>query len=279
MAITRRVFVIGAAMGTVGIGLGLNYLRRHEKVVNRNPHDPFLIGNNFSYMAVGYFPTEELKKILPQEMSIPSDQVMSEKYPTVKKIKGMHPFMIMISKCYNVHDLMTNHDLRPYEEIIFYFPVIYTHKNEQQLCSYAPVLYLDFLLGVIGGLYVGLRKQYHPKMKVEGTQTSRSYLIKDTLDASFQQTSTNSSKELDPFFAQMFKVPTVTVSYFNKTYFYTAKVSPGKVLDTSAVYEWRYKGSVLKSNENTFANYSEYSFTISQAMRYEDYFHPATSVE
>ncbi len=242
--------------------------------IKRNSHDPILTGDNLSYTTVGYFPTEALNRILPAGMSIPSDELMSEKYPTVKKMAGMHPFMIMISKCYQVHDLMTNYNLRPYEEIIFYFPIIYTHKGEQQLCSYAPVLYLDFFRGVIGGLYIGLRKQYHPGMKVEGTDTSRSYNIKGVLEASFQKDTTSSRKELDPFFTQMFEVPTLTVSYFNKTCFYTAKLSTTKVLDTSAVFEWNYKGSVIKNNENTFANYSEYNFTISQAMRFEDYFHP-----
>ena len=51
------------------------------------------------------------------------------------------------------------------------------------------------------------------------------------------------------------------------------------MLDTSYEYEWRYKGSVIKNNEDTFANYCEYCFTTSQAMGYEAYFHPTYSVE
>ena len=96
---------------------------------------------------------------------------------------------------------------------------------------------------------------------------------------SFQRTSTDSDRELDPFFVQTFEVPAVTISYLNRTYFYTAKVYPTKVLDTSHVYEWRYKGSAIKSSEDTFANYCEYRFTTSQAMRYGAYFHPTYSVE
>lgn len=252
-------------------------MESYKELKKRNPLDPFLTGNNVSYIAIGYYPTEELKKILPRAMSIPPDEVLTKEYPTVKKIEGKHPFMLMMSRCHNVHDLNSNYELRVYKELLFYFPVIYTHKKESQLCSYVPVLYLDYFLGVIGGLYFGLRKQFHPRMKVEETDTSRSYVIKDTLDASFHQTSTNSSQELDPFFAQIFKYATVTVSYFNQTYFYTASVYPKRVLDASSVYEWRYKGSVIKNDENTFANYSEYFFTISQSMRYEDYFHPTTS--
>jgi len=187
----------------------------------------------------------------------------------------MHPFTMMFSNCRNVHDVMTEIELRPYKELMFFIPVIYTHKNEKQLCSYIPVMYLEYLLGVIGGLYLGLRKEFHPKMIDRETDTSKSFIIKDILDASFSRTSTDGSQELDPFFTQTFENPTVTVSYLNQTYFYTTNVEPTKVLDTSHVYEWHYKGSVIKSNENTFASYSEYSFTTSQAMRYKKYFHPA----
>jgi hypothetical protein len=52
-------------------------------------------------------------------------------------------------------------------------------------------------------------------------------------------------------------------------------VFPKKVLDTSHEFEWNYKGSVIKSSDDTFANYSEYAFTTSQAMRYDAYFHPS----
>ncbi len=75
-----------------------------SKYRNRNPHDTFLTGNNVAYMVLAYFPTRELEKLLPATMSIPSDQVMAEKYPSVEKIEGMHPFMIQLSKCHDVHD-------------------------------------------------------------------------------------------------------------------------------------------------------------------------------
>jgi hypothetical protein len=249
-------------------------MQTYKQLKERTPHDPMLTGNNLSYIAVGYYPREELEKFLPPAMSIPSDEVMTEKFPTVKKIEGTHPFTMMFSNCNNVHDVMTEIELRPYKELMFFIPVTYTHKKEEQLCSYIPVMYLDYFLGVIGGLYLGLRKQYHPTMIDRKTDTSESFVIKDILDVSFQQTSTNSSQELDPFFTQTIENPTVTVSYLNQTYFYTTRVYPERVLDASPVYEWSYKGSVIKSNEDTFANYSEYCFTTSQAMRYEKYFHP-----
>ncbi len=244
-----------------------------------NPHDPFISGNNMSYMVIGYYPKEELAKILPRAMSIPSDELMTEKFPTVKKIKGMHPFMFIFASCSNVHDVMTEWELSPYKEHIPLFPVIYTHKNEEQLCSYMPVLYLDYLKGVIGGLYLGLRKEYHPNMIDRVTDTSRSVIIKNLLEASFQQSQSSSSKELDPFFTHMLKNPRVTISYFNLTSFYTSKMSPKRVVDTSHTYKWNYKGSEIKSNKYTLANYTECSFTTSRAMSYENYFHPSSSLE
>jgi hypothetical protein len=253
-------------------------MKTFEDLKNRTPHDAILTGNNSSYMVLGHYPRKELEKILPQGMSIPSDEIMAEKYPTAKKVEGMHPFMMMFSNCNNVHDVMTEIELRSYREHFPLFPVIYTHEAETQLCSYIPVMYLDYLLGVIGGLYLGLRKQFHPGMKDVATDEAKSFFIKDTLDVSFRKTPANGGRELDPFFTQTFVNPTLTLSYLNRTYFYTTNVTPTKVLDTSHAYEWRYRGSVIKSNADTFANYAEYCFTTSQAMRYAAYFHPAYSV-
>ena len=199
---------------------------------------------------------------------------MAEKYPTAKKIEGMHPFMLMFSNCSNVHDVLTELQLRPYRELMFFIPVIYTDDGEEQLCSYVPVLYLEYLIGVIGGLYLGLRKEFHPKMKDIESDNSKTFTIDGILDASFKKEPSNILKCLDPFFTQMFENPTVTVSYLKKTYFYTTKAYPTKVLEASPVFEWRYKGSTIKNNEYTFANYSEYRFTTSQAMRHKAYFHP-----
>jgi hypothetical protein len=251
-------------------------IQQHSKKhIASHPHLPFLTGNNRSYFVVAYYPTEALKRVLPRAMSIPSDEIMAEKYPTVKKIEGMHPFMLQYATCYNVHDLLTGITLRPYEEIQANFPVIYTHKDgEQQLCTHVQLMYLEYLIGVIGGLYFGLRKQFRPSMKVVETDTAKSWVIPKILDASFQQTSTESRQELDPFFEQAFINPAVSLSYFNRYSFYTQTVyPPKKVLDASSNYEWHYKNSSIKNSEDTFANYSEYDFSVSQVMSYERYFH------
>ena len=93
---------------------------RIKEIRNLTLHDPFVVGDNFSYLASGYFPIEELKKTLPERMFIPSDKVMAEEYPTVKKINGKHPFLLMFSNCYNVHDVVTKINLRPYLELNFF---------------------------------------------------------------------------------------------------------------------------------------------------------------
>jgi hypothetical protein len=254
-------------------------MKTREDLKNMTPHDPILTGQNQSYMVVGHYPKAELEKILPSAMSIPSDELMSEKYPTAKKLDGMHPFMMMFSNCHHVHDVMTEIELRSYREHFPLLPVLYTHGNEQRLCSYIPVMYLDYLLGVIGGLYLGLRKQFHPGMKDVEADGSKSFVIANTLDVRFRKSSENATRELDPFFTGIFEHPTVTVSYINRTYFYTTKVHPTKVLDTSHEIEWRYKGSVIKNSEDTIANYCEYVFTTSRAMSYDAYFRPKYAVK
>jgi hypothetical protein len=246
-----------------------------EQLKQRTRHDVMLAGNNSSYLVAGHFPTAELEKILPRKMSIPSDEIMAEKYPTAKQVDGMHPFTMMFSNCNHVHDVMTEWELRPYLEHFPLFPVIYTHKGEEQLCSYIPLMYLDYLLGVIGGTYLGLRKQFHPGMEEINTDTSKAFKIKDTLDVSFSKDPAGTEREIDPFFVQTFKNPAATISYIGKTYFYSTTVTPTKVLNTSHEVVWNYKGTTIKNSEHTSANYTEYEFTTSQAMGYDAYFHPS----
>ena len=254
-------------------------MRTLEYLRNRKPHDAMLTGKNSSYLVAGHFPTRKLQEILPKDMSIPSDDVMAEKYPTVQKIEGMHPFLMMFSNCRNVHDMITEIELRHYRELMFFIPVIYTYKQERQHCSYVPVLYLDYLIGVIGGLYLGLRKEFHPGMQDIETETSKSFIIKDILNTRFEKHQDDERSQLDPFFSQVLSNPTVTLSYLNQVRFYTTKAHATKVLGASASVQWKFKDASIENNEGTFANYAEYDFTTSQAMRYEAYFHPQYSIE
>ena len=90
----------------------------------------------------------------------------------------------MLSFCHGskIHDVFTKIDVPQQEELMFVFPVMY---NNTKLCSYVPVLYLDSALGVAGGLYYGLRKEYHPEMKHNETDHSKSWHIDKIIDASF----------------------------------------------------------------------------------------------
>jgi hypothetical protein len=105
---------------------------------------------------------------------------------------------------------------------MFVIPVMY---NNTKLCSYPPVLYLDSALGVAGGLYYGLRKEYHPEMQHNETDHSKSWHIKNIIDSDFNQTDVTLSA-LPQFIDQSFKNPFVTVSYppIPHDVFYQAKV-------------------------------------------------------
>ena len=60
--------------------------------------------------------------------------------------------------------------------------------DNAHLCSYVPVLYLDSALGVAGGLYYGLRKEYHPEMKHTETDNSKEWDIANIINSAFVQT-------------------------------------------------------------------------------------------
>jgi hypothetical protein len=252
----------------------------YKEFRTRTPHDPLMSGDNLSYFVGGYFPKADLMRILRSGMSIPSDEVMAREFPTVKQRKGMIPFLTLYSRCFNVREHIFDVTVRPYLEINFFFPVTYTHKGEERLCSFMPLLYLDRLFHTIAGCLVGLRKQFHPNLRFTETDTYCSFGIENILSASFPDDSMEEVDEVDPFFAQIFTKPTLTYSYFHQTDFYTTQVfNYKKVHKASADIEWNYKGTVIKSDEHTFCNFAEYSFTVSQAMSYKKYFHPKYPVD
>jgi|GEM_PF-562870 len=245
-------------------------------------HDKFMSGDNLSYFVGGYFPKVDFMKILRKGMSIPSDEIMAEAFPTVKQRKGLIPFLTLYSRCNNVREHIWDVTVCPYLEINFFFPVIYTHKGEERLCSFMPLLYLDHLFHTLGGCMLGLRKQFHRNMKFNETDTTCSFDIKNILSASFPKNSMEEVEveELDPFFAQIFTKPTLTYSYFLATDFYTTQLfNAKKVYKAAADIEWNFKGTVIKSDEHTFCNFADYSFTCSRAMSYKKYFHPKYPVD
>lgn len=244
------------------------------------PHDTFMSGDNLSYFVGGYFPKADLMRILRRGMSIPSDDVMAREFPTIKQRKGLIPFLTLYSRCSNVREHIFDVTVRPYLEINFFFPVTYTFRNEKRLCAFMPLLYLDRLFHTIGGCLLGLRKQFHPNLKFTETDTLCAFNIENILSASFPENSMEAAEEIDPFFAQIFTKPTLTYSYFHQTDFYTTQVfNFKKVYKASAEIEWNCKGTVVKSDEHTFCNFADYSFTCSRAMGYKKYFHPKYPVD
>ncbi len=244
------------------------------------PHDTFMSGDNLSYFVGGYFPKADLMRILRRGMSIPSDEVMAREFPTVQQRKGMVPFLTLYSRCKNVREHAFDVSVRPYLEVNFFFPVTYRYGGEERLCSFMPLLYLDRLFHTLGGCMLGLRKEFHPKLRFAETDTTCSFRIPGILSASFPETAMEEAEVVDPFFEQIFTKPTMTYSYFHRTRFYTTKVfDVKKVYKASADIEWNYKETVIKSDEYTFCNLAEYTFTCSQAMGYERYFHPSYPVD
>ena len=244
------------------------------------PHDPFMSGDNLSYFVGGYFPNADLMRILRRGMSIPSDEVIAEAFPSVKQRKGLIPFLTLYSRCNNVREHIFDVTVRPYLEINFFFPVIYTGKGEKRLCAFMPLLYLDRLFHTLGGCLLGLRKQFHPNLKFTETDTDCAFNIPNILSARFPDSAMEETEEIDPFFTQIFTKPTLTYSYFHQIDFYTTKVFDfRKVQKASADIQWHYKETVVKSDEHTFCNFADYSFTVSRAMSYQKYFHPKYPVD
>lgn len=238
---------------------------------------PMVAGNNSCYMIQAYFPRSALASILPEHLSIPDDGTMARHYPETVLDATAHPFMLSVCHGASIHDVFTNINVPEQEEIMFVFPVIYTRDNGAvHLASYVPVLYLDSFIGMVGGLYFGLRKEYHPGMEHgEDTPTTRWWTVEGILDTSFEIEADEELDNLPHFFGQTFANPFVTVSYplpFSKTVFYQARVYPEKTRGVSATFHWRYRGETVQNNDKSSAVYSEYSFTMSQPMHSNDYF-------
>jgi hypothetical protein len=240
--------------------------------------DILVVGdNNTCYMIQAYFPKDALNAMLPDKLTIPDDATMARYYPDTKlKVDG-HPFMINLCHSSNIHDVYTNISVPEQEEIMFLFPVIYTHDDgDMYLCSYVPVLYLDSFWGVVGGLYFGLRKEYHPEMQHGGDATiSKWWSIEDIFYASFVMQTDEDMAELPSFFEQTYANPYVTISYplpFSKMVFFQIKVYPDTVRMASETFDWNYRGTTVQDSEDTWSVYSEYWFTMSWPMSGRNYF-------
>jgi hypothetical protein len=239
-------------------------------------HPPFLEGDHKGYFLQAYFPKDVLNDILPDNLTIPDNATMAKYYPDTKLLEGAHPFIIAPSHGKNIHDLITRLSVPEQEEITFLFPVIYTHDDgNEYLCTYVPLLYLDSPLGVQGGLFFGLRKEYHPEMEYgEPTTTSKWWSIGDIFEVSFVQTC-EVMEELPNFFKQTMANPNVTYSYplpVSEMVFYKIRVYPNTVREASETFYWNYKGATVRHSEDTWSVYSDYYYTISLPMNGKQYF-------
>ncbi len=252
------------------------FLLVFSHLIGCSEHTPFLNGNNKSYMIQAYFPKDLLNDILPDHLTIPDNATMTTYYPNIKLQDGAHPFMVSVAHGSDIHDVLTKKNVPEQEEIMFLFPVIYTHYDgNEYLCSYSPVLYLDSSLGVLGGFFYGLRKEYHPETKHgDHSTTSNWWSIEGIFEASFVQTGED-MVELPNFFKQTWENPCVTYSYplpVSKMVFYQATVYPNTIRNASETFYWNYKGTMVRHSEDTMSVYSDYFFTMSLPMNSKQYF-------
>jgi hypothetical protein len=238
--------------------------------------ETYVAGRNRCYMAQGYFPKRQLENLLPESMSIPDNSVIQAFYPETKLQQDTHPFMLSFCHGSGVHDVFTKINVPEQEEIMFVIPVLF--KNEQGevgLFSYVPVLYLDSFMGVVGGLYFGLRKEYHPGLEAVETPASKRWHIDGLIDASFKMKNNGKQSEMPQFIEQIFTSPFVSMSYpvpFSRTIIYQARIFPELVADATATFHWQYEGVTIESTDDTWGVYSEYRFDMSFSTSSEKYF-------
>lgn len=230
----------------------------------------FLEGNNNCYMVQAYFPKESLLEFLPEDLALPEDADMKKYYPDTVLKDGKHPFLASFCHGSEIHDILTDQSVPEQEELMFLFPVIYTHSDGiKYMCSYSPVLYLDSRLGVTGGLYYGLRKEYHPEMEYgEPDDHSKWWSIEDILDVSFKQVGEDLNKP-PQFFRQILSSPFVTMSYpqpLVTMVFYQSKVYEEKVRNVEGSLWWNYNDSDIYDDVDSVFIYSKYFFTMSKPM-------------
>jgi len=232
-------------------------------------------------MAQAYYPIDKLVEILPEDMALPSFARMKEYFPDTELIEGQHPIMLSFCHGSGIHDVFTGSNVPEQEELMFVFPV----NVRGRMCSYVPVLYLNSTIGTLGGLYFGLRKQYHPEMRVSVEKDEdlwvKRWEILTVIDARFRMPNPNANNEvkkksdLPQFIDRIFnQQPFVTRSYFGNTLFYRAQVYPlkGSVINSEEKFSWRYKGANLRDSKKTWSVHSRYWFTMSRPMDYEHYF-------
>jgi hypothetical protein len=241
-----------------------------------NDFEFFLEGNNDCYMMQAYFPKAILEEILPKNLTLPKDIDMKLYYPETELKEDFHPFIASFCHGSDIHDVLTKQSVPEQEELMFLFPVVYTHDDgTKYMCSYSPVLYLDSRLGVAGGLYYGLRKEYRSDMEYgKPSETSKWWRIENILESSFKQKGEELS-DLPHFFKQILSTPFVTISYpqpIPRMVFYQSKVYPKTVRKADGLFRWNYEGAEISHENDVLSAYSNYFFTMSKPMNAKEFF-------
>ena len=94
-----------------------------------DPFDPLVVGENVCYMVQAYFPKDALNALLPNRLTIPDDATMTRYYPDTELKVDAHPFVMSFCHGSNIHDVFTEINVPEQEEIMFVFPVSYTHDD------------------------------------------------------------------------------------------------------------------------------------------------------
>lgn len=191
----------------------------------------------------------------------------------------------MISFCRgkNIHDVHTEFNVPEQEEIMVVIPVLYKDQKSgtSNICSFIPVLYLDSLVGVVGGLFFGLRKEYHPSSSnmlggwfktATRPEGGKSWHVKDVIRASLSRKKNATTIEMPQFIAKLFELPFVTISYFGTHIAYKAAVHPTIVQPAELSLEhdylsWTYKGATISTTDTTTSVFANYNFAMSRSVR------------
>ena len=232
--------------------------------------DPVVEGDNRCFMAISHVDREVLSRKLPSGLSVPDEATLRNAFPEIEIEQGKVPFMLSFCHGSNCHDIFTRMNVPEQEELMFVFPVLY---KRQHLCSYIPVLYLDSFMGVMGGLWYGLRKEYHPSQigffETSADSHTTTWQVQDVINASY--TRTEEEKNMPSFITQIFENPFVTRSYPGNYVFYKASVYPSKINEAiQNTLEWKYWGT--KFSETVSSTFAEYHFTMSLPTGGKQYF-------
>mmetsp|Transcript_24356 Transcript_24356/g.41684 ORF Transcript_24356/g.41684 Transcript_24356/m.41684 type:complete len:306 (+) Transcript_24356:163-1080(+) len=245
---------------------------------------PLVVGDNICYMAIGYMEESKMQLLLPASLTLIPLNAREEMFGLKSKRTQQddHMYPILLSFCHgkDIHDIFSEVNVPEQEEIMIVIPALYKNKSSgnTHVCSFLPVLYLDSILGVLGGVVsYGMRKQYHPSSGIGGwfevaeeKNDNKMWHIKNVIHSNFtHQPSSKQMAQLPKFFSAVFRLPFITVSYFGKYFSYHAEIQTKTIHKAVAKdLSWIYKGAAVTTAINSV--YVEYTFAMSDALNAEE---------